>query len=44
VLPEKGVMKVQPLMVNVRLGHFVKNTFFLLAFTARFAAYQKDSG
>jgi len=44
VFPEKGVMNVQPLIVNVLLGHLVKKTFFLLAFTALFAEYQNDSG
>jgi len=44
VLEENGVIKVQPLMVNVRFAHLVKYTFLRLALTALFATYQNDSG
>jgi hypothetical protein len=44
VLEEKGVIKVQPAVVKVRLEHFVNVTFCLLDLTTRLAAYQKFSG
>jgi hypothetical protein len=44
VLLENGVIKAHPDIVNVLFEHFVKYTFFLLAFTALFATYQNDSG
>ena len=42
MLLEKGVIKTQPDIVNVRLEHLVKYTFLRLAFTALLAMYQKD--
>jgi len=44
ILPENGVIKVQPLIVAVRLEHLLKKTFLLLALIALIAEYQNDSG
>jgi len=44
VLLANGVIKAQPDIVKVLFEHFVKYTFFLLAFTALLATNQNDSG